>query len=185
MAGRGPRSSGPRLHSFFDWNIHAPANWLLACIVAGLAFSSVVPLPGRTEAGAATWPTATLRYAFIVACLGLIPLLARDAFTADTLDELRRANTAARVEVLKPEAPSAQPLLTAAIDRGERARDIDPRNWQLAAMLGQANLHLAVATQDPRSREAYTSAADGWFRKARQASAATRGLPEPLPPATR
>ncbi len=184
-AGAWAALAGAAAHSFFDWNMHAPANVVLACIVAGLAISSVTPIAGRQRASSIGWPAATIRVAFVLACLGVIPLLARDAFTADTLDELRRANTAARVEALKPDAPSAQLLITVAIARGERARRFDPGNWQLAAMLGQANVHLAQGAEDQTARQARMDAAEQWFRRARQACAATRGYPEPLPAAAK
>jgi len=184
-AGAWAALAGAAAHSFFDWNMHAPANAVLACIVAGLAVSSVTPTAGRQPAGSPGWTSGALRAAFVFACLGVIPLLARDAFTADTLDQLRRANTAARVQALKADAPPAQPLLTAAIARGERARQLDPGNWQLAAMLGQAHLHLARDEHDQQVRDAHASAARQWFQTARQACAATRGEPQPLPAAAR
>jgi hypothetical protein len=184
-AGAWAALAGAGAHSFFDWNMHAPANALLACIVAGLAISSVAPSADRKQAISSAWVNTTLRYATVFACLSMIPMLCRDAFTADTLDELRRANTAARVQAKKPDAASAKPLLEAAIDRGERAYDVDPGNWQLAAMLGQANLHLAQQTQDPQARDAEVNVAADWFRKARLAAAVTRGLPTPPPPGAR
>jgi hypothetical protein len=178
-AGAWAALAGVAAHSFFDWNMHAPANALLACIVIGLALSSVAPIAERNEAANVGWSRDAVRYGFVVACLGMIPLLCRDAFTADTLDELRRANTAARVQAKKPDASSAKPLLEAAIDRGERAIEIDHGNWQLAAMLGQANLHLAAADQPDAEAEALRLAAEQWFATARRNSAVTRGLPVP------
>jgi hypothetical protein len=159
--------------------MHAPANAILACIVAGLAISSVASKADCQKASGPAWANTTLRYATVFACLGMIPLLCRDAFTADTLDELRRANTAARVQANKPDAPSAKPLLEAAIDRGERAIEIDPGNWQLAALLGHANLHLAAVDQPDAESEALRLAAEHWFATARRNSAVTRGLPVP------
>ncbi len=178
-AGAWAAFAGAAAHSFFDWNMHAPANALLACIVAGLAISSVASNADHQKASGPAWANTTLRYATVFACLGMIPLLCRDAFTADTLDELRRANTAARVRANKPDAPSAKPLLEAAIDRGERAIEIDPGNWQLAALLGHANLHLASVDQPDAESEALRLAAEHWFATARRNSAVTRGLPVP------
>lgn len=180
-AGAWAALAGAGAHSFFDWGMHAPANALLACMVVGLALSSVAPTGDRKKADSPAWPSVVVKYAFVVACLGMIPLLCRDAFTADTLDAIRRANTAARLQAKKPDAASAQPLLTAAIDRGERAYEIDPANWQLPAMLGQATLHLAQQPQDGKIRDDRMQAADEWFRKARRVCAVTRGLPEPVP----
>jgi hypothetical protein len=120
-----------------------------------------------------------------LACLTVTPLLARDASTAETLDALRRANTKARLAALKPDTPAATPLLAAAINAGARAARLDPDNWQLAVMLGQANLHLSNEAESAASRETATRAADEWFRKARAATAAARGLPEAVPKAAK
>lgn len=169
------------VHSVFDWNMHAPANALLACIIAGLALSSAVPAVAKQTMAKARWHNTAARGVFLVACLGVIPLLARDAFTDAKLDELRRANTAARIAAMKPDSPSAEELLTTAVDAGESARRLDPANWQLAIMLGHAHLHLAATASDSRDRETQTLEATRWCEKARRDSAVTRGLPEPLP----
>jgi hypothetical protein len=111
----------------------------------------------------------------------MLPFLARDAYTADALDTLRRANTKARLAAMKPGTPPATPLLFAAINRGARAARLDTGNWQLAAMLGQAHLHLAQEADSDKAREEAGRSAAQWFDKARAASAASRGLPVPVP----
>lgn len=184
-AGAWAAVAGVAAHSVFDWGLHAPANALLACIVAGLALSSVATSASRKPAGSGGAFRRGLTAAFALACLAVLPLLARAAATDATLDALRRATTAARVAAVKPDAPPAEPLLTAAIARGRQASRLDPANWQLAALLGHANLHLAQGTRDAGERDAADRAAAEWFRAARRSSAATRGLPEPLPPTGR
>lgn len=176
-AGAWAAVAGVAAHSVFDWGLHAPANALLACIVAGLALSSVAVQKPAEDRGAFSRGIAV---AFALVCLAFVPLLARAAASDATLDALRRATTAARVAAAKPDSPPAAPLLTTAIARGTRASRLDPANWQLAALLGHANLHLAEVARDPSEREAAGRAAEEWFRMARRSSAATRGLPEPV-----
>jgi hypothetical protein len=74
------------------------------------------------------------------------------------------------------------PTLTEAIALGAAEARFDPGAWPLPMMLGHANLHLAEAATDAAEREPLRQEAEAWFRMARRASAATRGLPEPLPP---
>lgn len=184
-AGAWAALAGAAAHGVFDWNMHAPANAFLACVVAGLALSSVTPAgqPQQSRWAGSFGFTAAL--ALAVACLAVVPLLARDAFSADARDALRRSINAARLAALKPDAPPATPVLEAAIARGERAARLDPGDAHLPVLLGQANLHLAAVTQDTESRHALRQRADEWFRTARRASAVTRGFPEPLPRPTK
>jgi hypothetical protein len=185
-AGAWAALAGAAAHSVFDWNAHAPANAFLMCIVAGLALSSVASNPAAEPSPARSgWQGLAARLAFAVACLAVVPVLARDAFTADALDALRRGVTAARVAALKPDPPPAMPILESAIARGERAFQLDRANPQLAVLLGQASLHLAATCRDTDTRDALRRTADDWFRRARRSSAVTRGLPEPLPPAAK
>jgi hypothetical protein len=180
-AGAWAAVAGAMAHSVFDWNMHAPANAFLACIVAGLALSSVA-VSGNVNPAAPN-PRARIAAAILFSscCLAVVPLLARDAWTADTLDALRRANTAARLAILKADAPSAAPRLTAAIARGDQAARFDPGSWQLSVLLGQANLHLATEPMPIANAKAHRAAADQWFKAARRKSATTRGLAESPP----
>jgi hypothetical protein len=175
--------AGAAAHAVFDWNMHAPANALIACIVAGLALSSVVPRSSKPAADdGPAWGLWAARGLFAMAAMSVVPLLARDAATGVTLDTLRRANTAARVAALKPGSPSAVPALTEAIALGTSEARLDPSAWQLSMMLGHATVHLAQAATDAADRESLRQKAEAWFRMARRASAAPRGLPEPLLP---
>ena len=184
-AGAWAALAGAAAHGVFDWTMHAPANAFLACLVVGLCLSSVAQPKGQPTAPLPAWRGRGAAVVFSMACVVSLLLLARDAFTDLTLEDLRRATTAARIAAKDPTKPSAAPVLTAAIERGERAARLDPANWQLAALLGQASLHLATDPQVADSAEARQIAAEKWFKAARRNSAATRGLPEPLPAAKR
>jgi O-antigen ligase len=181
-AGAWAAVAGVAAHSVFDWGMHAPANAFLACIVTGLALSSVAPRRARTIVKQTGLLARVPGFALGAACLAVVPLLARDAFTAHTLDVLRRATTAARVAALKPDSPPPAPLLRDAILAGSRASRLDLGDWQLAALLAQANLHLAQVARNPHERQVAETAVTDWTQLARRASAVTRGLPEPLPP---
>jgi hypothetical protein len=173
--------AGAAAHAVFDWNMHAPANALLTCIVSGLALSSVAAAAPGLTTEQPTWRGRAATAGLVLTCGCMLPFLARDAYTADALDTLRRANTKARLAAMKSETPPATPLLFAAIKRGASAARLNTGNWQLAAMLGQAHLHLAQEADSDQAREAAGRSAAQWFEKARAASAASRGLPEPVP----
>jgi len=166
------------LHSAFDWNLHVPANGLLACVVAGLALGSAGPAaaapPARRDA------PFMLRAVLVVATLASCALLARDAATTFTRRQLATAITAARRE--QQHTAGADPAtgagLAAAIARGERAARLDPADVRLAVLLGQAHLHRAAASATGTAAEASPdmAAAAAWFRTARLLSPSARGL---------
>jgi len=180
-AGAWAALAGAAAHSVFDWNMHAPANAFMACIIIGLCLSSVVQPNRQAASPPASWQGRAATIVFSLACILVLPWLARDAFTDRSLYELRRATTVARIAAKDHAKLSAAPMLSAAIEHGERAARLDPANWQLAAMLGRANLHLAEESQAIDAAEACRIAANGWFMKARRNSAVCRGLPVPLP----
>jgi hypothetical protein len=171
--------AGAAAHSIFDWNMHAPANAFLACVIVGLALSSVVPASIEPIVPSLRGRLTTA--AFVVACLAVVPLLARDAATDRTIETLRRATTAARIAAKDPQKPSAAPALNSAIRAGEQAARLDPSNWRLAVVLGQAQLHLSADPAAGDEGAARRKAAEAWVLEARRDCAATRGLPEPIP----
>lgn len=180
-AGAWAALAGAAAHSVFDWNMHAPANALLAGMVMGLALSSVVMANGRPTAPPPGWRGLSTRLAFVSACLLALVFLGRDALADRVMDELRHAITAARLAANAPQRPTPVPALAAAIEHGEQVARFDPANWQLAALLGQASLHVAAEPQPMSDAEGYRIAAEKWFTTAARNGAATRGLPEPLP----
>jgi O-antigen ligase len=178
-------------HSIFDWNMHAPANALLACVIVGLALSSVVPRRPQDVGRAWAWPGRLLASLFVAAVLAALGLLARDAATERPVRKLQEAITAARL-AKSPEARArAVERLVPAIAAGESAMPSARGHWRLPMLLGQATLHLAHAVSegsstfhqpDAAAGAAARKAAKNWFQVAGLASPARRGLPEPVPP---
>lgn len=176
-------------HSVFDWNMHAPANALLACVLVGLALSSVVPRTAPSAERRWGLRSRVATAGFATAALAATILLARDAMLDRPLAELRRAISVARLAKSPADQAVAAERLKAAIAAGKGARAWAPRDWPLPMLLGQARLHLehAAARERPAGRidPPTGPAPTEWFREAMVASPAYRGLPEPIlaPPA--
>jgi hypothetical protein len=164
-------------YSAFDWNLHLPANAFLACIIFGLALSSVSALRA-TAAEENRWLQMGAQGVFAIGCFASIVWLTRDAQSANVLTTLNRAIVADRIASTKPDAPSPEPLLLTAIQGGDSTALRDPRNSRLLALMGQANLHLAARTADATAQGAFNEMAAHWFTRALRASAVCRGLPE-------
>lgn len=176
-AGAWAAVAGITFYSAFDWNLHLPANALLACIVFGLAASSV-PRSVSATLQENTRLRIAAQTAFSIACLTSLALLTRDAVSETTQRKLNQAIIADRIAATKPEAPARVPLLLAATAAGKSASAFDQRNSRLLVLMGQANLHLAARTEDPTTRTEAISAANQWFSKAQRANAVCRGLPD-------
>ena len=174
--------AGIATHSAFDWNLHLPANALLACLVVGLTASSV---PNRRNPNArnvrARVPEIIPRAALVIACFCSLTFLARDAVSEMTQRQLRDAIVADRLTSKDPKQPSAEDQLLSAINAGQAIARWDRGNSRLALLIGQANLHIANQTNDRTASEALRGAADQWFQRAKRCCAACRGLPEPVP----
>lgn len=175
--------AGITAHSAFDWNLHVPANALIACILAGLAVASgdaspLLPRPGQFTkyAGEARWPGLVLT----ASCLVALVWLTRDAAAETVQRGLREAIVAARLAAADPARNDPTLQLMSAITAGERMSQRDPDNAQLAILIGQANLHLAAQHQAIDDANALLETAESWFGKARRNCAASRGRPEPL-----
>jgi hypothetical protein len=171
-------------HSVFDWNMHAPANAFLACMLVGLALSSVVPQAATAPAREWAWGSRLTTAGFAVAALCATLLLARDARLDSPLAELRRAISVARLAKSPADHAATVERLTAAIAIGEDARDWAPRDWPLPMLLGQARLHLEHAAKQAEAAGQIDLPAGRttteWFREAMLASPGYRGLPEPV-----
>lgn len=174
--------AGISVHTAYDWNLHIPANALLACVVAGLAvaagtvdrsshaaLSSQKPRP---------WPALLPGFALGLACMLAVALLARDAASDAVQRELRKAIVAARIQALDPAAAPAAPLLRRAAAAGEHMTRWDPANGSLAVLIGLARLHLSATPDADASAERAT--AREWFAIAQRYCAACRGLPEDI-----
>lgn len=174
------------MHSFFDWNLHLPANAFLAAVLVGLALSAV---PGvATGNGAGRGTTAGGRFGTILAgllCLATVAsvgLVARDVGSQRTARQLRDALVAVRrAAQAKPPEPLPRETLEAALEAGAAARRLDRGNPTLPLLEGQVLLHLADRA-DPAVAAGLLERADESFRQARRRSAVCQGLPEPVPP---
>ncbi|MGB8853827.1 MAG: O-antigen ligase family protein [Pirellulales bacterium] len=173
--------AGLGLHTAFDWNLHIPANALLACVAAGIALASGTA--SVADPAASALPRRMLRawlpaIALCAACLIAAALLARDAASDDTQRDLRRAIVAARIATADPQSPSADAALHAATAAGEQMFRWDSANGRLAVLIGLARLHLAAM---PDAAPSERAAAEEWFSRSQRRCAVCRGLPEPVP----
>jgi hypothetical protein len=161
------------VHSFFDWNMHCPANVFLGAVAIGIAAGSATT--AATVARPATFVHSLGRAAFVhslgrAAFAGTLILVAaflgRDAGSEGTQRRLRRAIAASRAAVAKPPITFAAPSLEAALRAGDAIWRFDPTNAHLAVLIGQAHVHAAA--------ESGTSMPDGAtvaYRRARRHSA--------------
>lgn len=171
--------AGITLHSAFDWNLHVPANALLAAAVTGLAISTVETRRDASNGLNLARFRRTASNAVAIACAAAVLLLARDAAATSA----RQLLSAAIVEARKtPDtaSPTPVPVLSAALATGERIARWAPADAKLAILIGQAHLHLASHTVGPDGGCAAATAADAWFARARSHCAVCKGLPVPL-----
>jgi len=182
--------AGLGLHTAFDWNLHIPANMLLACVAAGLAIASGAP----ERAGQARQTSVANVFAewfpgilLGFSCLLAAGFLTRDAASDAVQRDMRRALVAARLAIAEPDGSqtsSAEEALAAAAIAGERMVHWDSGNGRLTVLIGLTHLHQAdlPSHRDAAARE--RTVADEWFAKARRHWATCRGLPEavPVPP---
>jgi O-antigen ligase len=177
--------AGVAVHSAFDWNMHVPANALLACIVAGVALATGDrAAPGTRSALGTRAPrllAGTMAQAALVLALGVaIAMVVRDACAETAKRGLREAITADRLAAIDPKRTSAKAALAAATEAAERMASWDPANADLALLTGQAYLHRMALPQPMDEADEMQRKADEWLRRARRHSAALAGMPEPV-----
>jgi hypothetical protein len=171
--------AGIAMHSCFDWNLHVPANALLACVAVGIAWASgssdVVRKPA-TKAVAISRPA--LAAVLVVAVVISAGYLMRDAASERTQRQLREAIAAARLHARDPKRASPQDALVESIAAGKRMAAWDPHDAQLAVALGQANLHLSTFPMPINDVDNCIKTADTFFQTARRNCAICRGIAE-------
>jgi hypothetical protein len=180
LAGSWAAVAGIAAHSFFDWNLHVPANAFLALVATGLAISSARSATGDTTASPRVgWfrPAAAIAFAMAVG-IALI-LLARDAWSATVERDMRTALAEVRLAAAYPKRPSPEQAVQEAIDSGNKAVRWDASNARLWLLLGQLKIH--AATLRPADAGSLRQDAASCLDKAQRRSAVVRGLPEPLP----
>jgi len=170
---------GFAVHSAFDWNLHLPANALLAILSCGLALSSVPVSRGQQDLPVV--PEPIVKYGLVLCCLVATVLLGRDTAAEYAQRRIRAAIVQDRVAQSESRYTESREALVAAIHAGENMSDWDPRNAQLATLISNAYLHVADRTTDASERQAMLGFADRWEARARRLSAIPRGLSEPIP----
>jgi len=168
--------AGLAAHSGFDFNLHVPANGFLACVVAGLALASV-PWPWAIVESR-PWLRLAAAAACVAALMATAAVLGRDGLSELTQRQLRTVLVADRIAIPEKKSPPSVAELEAAITAGDRMAAWDPWNAQLAALLGQANLHLSTRPLTIDDANARREAAGQWFRKARLNCPVCRGVAE-------
>ena len=173
-AGAWASLAGLALHSAFDWNLHVPANALLAAVIAGLALASSRP----TRESGATADRPGLRCAgaafLAIACLVSCAILAREAASAMTRRELATAIVEA-IKAASAQSPLPLAACADAVKAGERAAAWNPGDARLAILIGQARLHLDAGEGETADKTTDNGGAETWFQRARLASPVVRG----------
>jgi hypothetical protein len=180
LAGSWAAVAGIAAHSFFDWNLHVPANAFLAIVATGLAVSS--SRSGSRDAKPslmAGWFRRPAAIAFAMAVAVTLPLLGRDAWSAVVERDMRTALAKARLAATQSKRPSPEQSLQQAIQDGNKAVAWDASNARLWLLLGQLNLHMTPL--QPSDADSLRRDAADCLDKAQRCSAVVRGLPEPLP----
>jgi len=170
---------GFAVHSALDWNLHLPANALLAILSCGLALSSVPLSRGQKDLPAV--PEPVVKYGLVACCLVATALLGRDTAAEYAQRNIRAAIVQDRIARSESQFAASREALMAAIRAGESMSDWDPRNAQLSTLIGNAYLHVADRTLGVPERETLLGLADRWEARARRLSATPRGLSEPIP----
>jgi len=177
--------SGIGVHTAYDWNLHIPANALLAGVVAGLAVASklhpasqsALALPPGFQGS--RWPGLTLA----IGCVLAVTLLARDAASDSVQRDMRAAIVAARLAGMDTKFPDADSRLRNAIRAGNQMMGWDPANGHLGVLVGLCHLHLSTAQDNLSTSNAERAVAQEYFALARRRAATCRGLPERIPSA--
>ena len=181
------------LHSFYDWNMHVPANRLLACLIAGLAMS-IVPLvpslrtpvdrsttdgrvPGREIGGASVaWSPRRAIAAVMVAgfALAVAYLAVRDYTSEYYRLKLRTALMQIRSAKTDEQRTQAVGRLQWYVTRARAWSRRHPTDSELPLLAGQAVLHLDAVGEGLEGEEA-----EEWFERARNRNPLRLGLPVP------
>ncbi|MEI6239053.1 MAG: O-antigen ligase family protein [Planctomycetia bacterium] len=173
--------TGIAAHSAFDWNLHLPANALIACVVGGLCASSVPPQTPRWASRLAEKvPELLPRLGVIATALVCLAFLARDAVSDHAQRVVRQQLFTPPGDGTEAVAIGRQDGLERAIAFAESVARWDRRNSRLELLLGQACLKQASLADAPDARARWLDAAAKWFLLARWACPLGRGFPQPV-----
>lgn len=136
------------IHSFFDFNLHIPANAIIATTILALAASHLRFASGRYWLS--SWPGSQLVYSVLL--IGLASFLGRSALlTAQEQIPLLEANSL-------PEASMEQ------IAAMQRAAEVEPNNFKTLYNIGEALRARGSSVEE--NAEANLEAAIEWFQAA-------------------
>jgi O-antigen ligase len=173
--------AGIAAHSAFDWNLHLPANAIIACVVGGLCASSVPPEPPLwARRLAERIPELVPRIGFVAAAVVCLAFLVRDAVSDHAQRVVRQQLFTPPGDVTEAVAIGRQDGLERAIAFAESVARWDRRNSRLELLLGQACLKQASLADTPDARARWLDAAAKWFLLARWACPLGRGFPQPV-----
>lgn len=175
--------AGIAAHSAFDWNLHVPANALIASVAAGMALGSGYKASAASSRsrGPLAWSALSPACFAVVIVLATV-FLARDAYSETVQRRVRDAIAASRIAGTEQQRQSAHTQLSQSITDAERMMPYDRLNAQLPLLVGQATLLLSATDGHSDTRVAVPDVAERWFRQARSKCGACRGLPELAPP---
>ena len=134
---------------------------------------TAAPAAGRLSLGGRV-PGIVLAVSALIAVAGL----GGDAAADRVEKQLRAAIVASRLDAISPNAQTAGPKLLAAIESGQQAANSEPRNGDLAVLIGLAHLHLAAQPAPYGDPTVQSPRADMWFMRARRNCATCIGLPD-------
>ncbi len=154
------------VHSFFDWNMHCPANALLAVLALGIAAGS-----GLSPSGTAARPRRPVRAAFAATLLLAVALLARDAASERLLSRLRLAIAASRAAASTPPIALVSPSLEDVLREAQGSWQYDPGNAHVAVLVGLAHVHAATGACPSGPAGSVPEATSQAYRRARRCSA--------------
>lgn len=179
------------LHSFYDWNLHVPANRLLACLVAGLAMAVVPWVPSlRTSADRSTaepsapsanhegvvvpWSPRRTMATVVVAGFALATayFAVRDHTTEYYRLRLRTALMQIRTAKTEEQRTQAIGRLQWYVTRARSWSRRHPTDSELPLLAGQAVLHLDEHGEGLEGEEA-----SEWFDRARNRNPLRQGFP--------
>jgi len=175
--------AGLTLHSGLDWNLHVPANVVIACVLGGLAVaSSYKPSEPSvpTRGGQLGLPSPRRHGVMVALALMLVAYLAREGGSDYGESRLRKALA---IAVQKPEQLDRRVAidgLNQAISDGKALHRWNPENAQLAVLLGDAYL-LRAALERGANYFGDLAEADFWLQKAHRCAAVQIMFPRVSP----
>jgi len=141
------------VHSFFDYNLHVPANAFLVAVCGGFLLgrraSPPPQAPGRMSSTRRVWLSRVARTPIALGIVCCLLAAVRDMAIERRLRPLRRALAAQRLPDSQLTRTRKRALLTDAHAPAERAGLLAPWNTEYAQLMARASLHLSAGRPGP------------------------------------